>query len=99
MPGFAGTNTYKGYKAAYITANGTTQVLTGAGRLVRLIVSGAGSAWTVTIYDDTAGTSNQIWAYATADGKANVELDVPVTKGIKVVAAGTTAGQAVVVYS
>lgn len=99
MASFTGTHVYRGQKAAYITANGTTQVLTGPGRVCRLLVLSVGTGWTIDIYDDTTGTSRHIWSYASADGKASVELDVPVSVGIKVVAAGTVAGQALVTYS
>jgi len=62
-------------------------------------VNNAGVGWTINIYDDSAGTSNLIWAYASADGKVSLELDVPCGVGLKVVAAGTTAGSAVITYT
>jgi len=97
---YQGTGVYAGTRKTVITSLGTTQVVTGTARVFKLLVYSAGTGWTVDIYDDTgAGTANRIWSYSSVDGKVALNLDVPMTTGIKVVSGGTTAGALVLVYS
>jgi len=79
--------------------NDTWQVKDTKGRLCKLLVSYGGATWTIDIYDNASTEANQVWQYVTANGKVTLDLDMPMSNGIRVVASGTTPGQAVVVWS
>lgn len=65
--------------------NGTTQVATGPGYLGQLVVLNAGTGATIDIYDNTGGTSDRRWTWATATGTGRFPIRVPITNGIRVV--------------
>jgi DNA-binding phage protein len=80
-----------GDRATYCAA-GNTAVSTSKGRVCRVLLSSGTGA--ITIYDALSATGNPIFAgtgTAIAAAGGAVELDCPVTTGIYVVVAATTA--------
>lgn len=69
------------------------------GKFAVLIIQTVGTAWTITVYDDTTNTSGkEVVQWVTADGKGPFAYQIPCSKGITVVSGGTTAGQATLVW-
>lgn len=85
-----------GYKYAYISTATTTQVLTGAGRLIRIIV-GETAAGAIDIIDDTSGTTANIGSLKASIVEGDYEFGVSVSKGIRIVTGA--ASKITVVYS
>ena len=85
----AATRGSGGKKVSVITAAETNQLRTGQGFLRRLYVPSVGTTMTVDIYDAASGTTNKIVEYVTADGKANLQLDIPFSVGLRVIVGGT----------
>ncbi len=44
---------------------------------------------TVDIYDATSGTTSPLWHYVTADGKVDLEFNMPFQNGLRVIVGGT----------
>ena len=93
----AATRSCGGDKISVITAAETNQLRSGQGILKRVYVPNVGTTMTVDIYDATSGTTNKIVEYVTADGKANLELNLPFSVGLRVIVGGT-AGIVVLVW-
>jgi len=67
----------------------TTQVLTGVGRLRRVVVQATGTGL-VDIYDNTATTGTPIFSMpASVAVGTSYELDIPIALGIRVVVAAS----------
>lgn len=73
----------------YISSATTTQVLTGSGRL-RKIVAAGGTLGAVTVYDNTASSGNEILSAVIPTAGQVFSLDIPVVSGIRVVTAAAT---------
>lgn len=97
--GTIGTETFVGENRSILTDLATYSPKARRGKLAKLIVSSVGTAWTITIYDDPSTTNNPVYAWVTADGKVNLDLEIPMANGITIVSGGTTAGNAVIVWS
>jgi hypothetical protein len=85
---------------AHITTNATT-VLRGTatgGILKRIVINTAGSAWTATIYDNTAGSGDVI-AVVSLNAQNSLEYELQYTRGLTIVTSGTTPGDLTVVYT
>jgi hypothetical protein len=83
-----------------VSSNTTIVVKTGTGIFGGLYCSNAGSAWTYTVYDNTAG-SGQVLATGTfATGPINLtsNLGINTTIGLTLVTAGTTPGAAYIIW-
>lgn len=80
-----------------ITSSATTVVKTGAGTLLAVVVNTAGSSWTATVYDNTAGSGTKI-ATLSANAQVFLPYGVQFGTGLTVVTAGTTAGDITVVW-
>lgn len=93
-----GTPVHTGERHAVITASETNQLKTVAGKLSHVVVWGAGSGWTIAIYDDPNSNDHQIWGWATADGVGTFALQIPCQYGLRVVTASGTPGSITVVY-
>lgn len=86
-----------GTRHASISTSTTTQVLTGEGVLVRVVVAKKGTtASDVVIYDNTASTGTPIVTIDSLSSGGTYEFGIPVTTGIRVVTTG--APNIVVVY-
>ena len=74
----------------------STQVKTGSGTLHSIVVNGAGSAWTMRVYDNTTCTGTAIIvggsAAVTVPAATTLLYDAGFLKGLCVATAGTTAG-------
>jgi len=81
----------------HITTATTTQVKTGKGILKRVIVGDAGTDFTIDVYDDTGGgTNDQILSLA-ADGNRSLHINTRFAQGLKVVTGGTP-GSVTLIY-
>jgi len=80
-----------------ISAAETNQLLTGRGIVKRLIVSAVGTGATLDLYDHANANTNLIHSWVSADGKASLDLEMPVGSGIRVVSGGTF-GRATIVW-
>ena len=96
--GATGTEIASGQRRSILTDAATYSLKASRGKLAKLIVSSVGTTWTIAIYDDPSTTNNQVYAYATADGKVNLDLQIPMANGITIVSGGT-AGLATIVWS
>ena len=94
-----GTEVGIGDHNSIITANETNQLRTGSGKLAGIVVSDAGTAWVVDIYDDPGANNNLVYRFATAAGLAALQLQIPMQGGIRVVTSGTTPGRVCVIWS
>lgn len=92
-----GVNIWTAPNATAFTAAETLQISTGHSKVSHVVVWDAGNSATVTIYDHASGNSNQMWSWATADGKGTFVLQLPIEAGIRVVTTtGGTLGVTVV---
>jgi hypothetical protein len=83
---------------ANITTNATTVVKNGGpGSLVRIVVNNAGTAWVITVYDNTAGSGTKI-ATITATVVGDLDYGIEFATGLTIVTSGTTPGDLTVVY-
>jgi len=88
-----------GQNRTLITANGTTQIKSKPGKFAKLIIRGVGTAWVLAFYDDTGSGGEEVCEWLTADGKVALDLQIPMYYGIRLVASGTTAGAALIIWS
>lgn len=79
-------------------ANETVTVKSGSGILTRITVGVAGSASTVTVYDNTAASGTKIGVFSTSAAHRTIELDCAFTTGLTFVTAGTTPGDITLIY-
>lgn len=83
----------------HISTATTTQVKSGAGTLVRVVVNSKGTvASAVAIYDATSGTTNPVAIIDSLNLSGTFEYDVAVSTGIRVVTTGTVAPDVTVVW-
>ena len=75
--------------STYIATNTTTQVVIGAGVLVRVII-GETAASTISIYDDTDGTSDTIAVLKASIAEGSYDFGVKFKTGCRVVTAGAS---------
>lgn len=94
-----GITTYPfGHSYAHINTSATTTVKSGSGVLEGVIVGGAGSSWTATIYDNTAGSGTVIAVLTPNSAHGSIDANLAFSTGLTVVTAGTTAGDLTFVY-
>ncbi len=78
--------------------NATTQIVTGAGRLLRVIVQATGTG-VIDIYDNTATAGTPVFSTPASPAVGTVyELQIPLANGLRIVAA-LSAPQVTVVYN
>lgn len=82
---------------AHISTNTTTVVKATAGVLHKIVINNPGTAWTITVYDNTTATAPEI-AVATPSAPGTLEFDCRFTTGLTIVTAGTAVGDITVVY-
>jgi hypothetical protein len=84
-----------------IKTNTTTVVKSGSGSLAQIQVNNPGSGWTMTIYDNTAGSGTLIGTTTAISALAGGTLIYTTTfnTGLTIVTAGTTAGDLTVSWS
>lgn len=88
----------QGNSFSNIVSNATTAVKSGSGVLDKITINTAGSAWVLTIYDNTAASGTKI---ATMSGNAQTTLhfNVRFATGLTIVTSGTLgSGDATVSY-
>ena len=78
--------TRSGSTTVYITTATTTDVKSGAGTVGSITNGGSATSGTITIYDNTAGSGNVLWAGTLTAGQV-LALNMPVQTGITVVTA------------
>lgn len=76
------------YKYTYITSATTTQVLTGQGVLVRIVINKA-TTGAVSIIDDITGSTVNIGVIAASTPAQSIEYGVFCVKGIRIINAST----------
>lgn len=89
--------TYQANSYINITTKTTTVVKGSAGTLTRLIVNKLGSADTIALYDNTAGSGTLVGTF-TAPTVGSYTIDALMGTGITVVTGGTTAGDYTIIY-
>jgi hypothetical protein len=94
-----GVFTANGYNYTNITTKTTTTAKTGSGVLHGIVINKAGSADTLTVYDNTAGSGTTIGTITVTSSVNFVFLyDVAFSTGLTVVSGGTTAGDYTVIW-
>lgn len=73
-------------------ATDTKNIVAGPSRLGRLVVYTVGTSGDIKIYDDTDGTENLIYHWVTADGKVNLEFNIRMKNGLRVVVSNDPVG-------
>ena len=81
-----------------ITANATTQILTDKAILHRVVVNDIGTGWTITVYDDPNSNDSPV-AVIVPTVTGTLEFNLRLKAGLRVVTAGTAAGDITVVYN
>ena len=81
----------------HINGNATTTVKSGAGILHAVTINGAGSGWTITVYDNTTG-SGPVLASITPAAGSTLVYNVQFGTGCTLVTAGSAAGDITVSY-
>lgn len=76
------------YQRAYITSATTTQVLTGQGALVRIVLNKL-TTGAISIIDNTAGSTVNIGVIAAATPAQSIEYGLQVVSGIRIINAST----------
>lgn len=76
------------YKYTYITTATTTQVLTGQGALVRIVLNKAATG-AITIIDNITGSTANIGVIAALTPAQSIEYGVFITSGIRIINAST----------
>lgn len=76
------------YKATYITSATTTQVLTGQGSLVRIVINKA-TTGAISIIDNITGSTVNIGVIAAATPAQSIEYGIQVVSGIRIINAST----------
>lgn len=84
------------YNYAYISTATTTQVATGGGRLIRIIL-GETAAGAISLIDNTAGTTANIGVLKASIVEGTYEFGVNFAAGLRIVTAG--ASKLTVVYA
>ncbi len=77
------------YKYTYITTATTTQVLTGQGSLVRIIVNTT-AAGTIGLIDGTSGTTVNIGQLKASIPEGTYEFGIQLTSGLRIVTGGAS---------
>lgn len=77
------------FSKAYISTAATTVVKTGAGMLHTIVING-GTAGTVVVYDNTAGSGTVIASFDSTNALATYTFDVSVATGITIVTGAAT---------
>jgi len=85
------------FDSARINSNATTVVKSSPGILHLITVNKAGSAWTITIYDNTQG-SGEIIAQIDGTSIGSFAFNVYFETGLTIVTSGTTPGDITVAY-
>lgn len=84
---------------AYLHANGTTTVKTGAGVLRRIVIGSTGSVLnTLTVYDNTTATGSIIALIDTTLQRGSLDFEVNFTTGLTLVLASGTAAHITVIF-
>lgn len=86
------------YSFLNLAANATTTVKTGAGVLHSITINTLGTADTVTVYDNTAGSGTKIGTINAALSQGTLIFDAAFVTGLTVVIAGTTPPDITVCY-
>ena len=84
------------YKAEYISTATTTQVDTGAGQLIRIIV-GETAAGAISIIDNTTGSTVNIGTLKASIVEGTYDFNVQYATGLRIITAG--ASKITVVYN
>lgn len=87
-----------GYSFSNISTNTTTTVKSGAGTLHSIVINTLGTADTITVYDNTAGSGTKIATINAALSQSTLIYDVAFATGLTLVTAGTTAPDITVTY-
>lgn len=87
-----------GYSFLNLAANATTTIKSGAGTLHTITINTLGTADTVTVYDNTAGSGTKIATINAALSQTTFTFDAAFATGLTVVIAGTTAPDITVTY-
>ena len=82
---------------AHIDTNATTQVALGFAILKGITINNVGTSWVVDIFDDVAGTDDQI-ASISASEIVSLSYNLRTKRGIKVVTTGTTPGSVTLIF-
>jgi len=85
------------FNSARINSNATTVVKSSPGILHLITVNKAGSAWTITVYDNTQG-SGEIIAQIDGTSVGSFAYNVYFETGLTIVTSGTTPGDITVAY-
>jgi hypothetical protein len=97
--GVSGSVAIAGSNYTNITSKTTTVVKTGPGVLKSIIINKAGSADTLTIYDNTAGSGTTIGTITvTASVNFVFNYEAAFSTGLTIVSGGTTAGDYTVIW-
>jgi hypothetical protein len=80
-----------------VNRNATTTIKSGAGILHAVAINGAGSRWTITVYDNTAGDGTVLATITPAAGTTLI-YDVQFATGCTLVTSGAVAGDVTVSY-
>lgn len=88
---------YQSNSYVNITTKTTTVVKASAGTIMRLMVNKLGTADTVAIYDNTAGSGTLVGTFTSAL-VGSYTIDATMGTGITVVTGGTTAGDYTIIY-
>lgn len=77
------------YKYAYISGAATTQVFTGLGRLIAIVVNTPAAA-TIGLIDGTAGTTVNIGQLAASVPANRYKYGITLAQGLRIITAGAT---------
>lgn len=87
-----------GYSFSNLAANATTTVKSGAGTLHSITINTLGTADTITVYDNTAGSGTKIATINSAVSQGTLLYDLAFSTGCTLVIAGTTPPDVSVMY-
>lgn len=91
------TNTPIAYSYNYISSATTTTVFSGSGTLVGVTFGKQGTAFVLTIYDNTAG-SGTVVAVLSPTAPVSLPFGITLSIGCTIVSTATVAGSATVIY-
>lgn len=83
------------YKYAHLSGAATTQVFTGPGRLIRIVVNTTAAA-TIGIIDNTSGTTVNVGSLAASVAAGSYDYFIQLATGLRIIVAG--ASDVTVVY-
>jgi thymidine phosphorylase len=86
------------YKYNYMPSAATTTIKTGPGVLHSIVVNNIGSAGTITVFDNTAGSGTTIATILTQAASTTYLYDVGFSTGLTITTGGTTAPNITVSY-